>query len=77
MWSRRLLSNWRAGYTAGYRHGYRAGLAEPPEPMDIDEPAPWPRHIDPALDKLRYPPRGRRHFGEPRPGDYPGTEVAS
>lgn len=62
-------------------HQVRADLAEaalagrPAEPYDVDEPAPWPTAIDPELDQLRYPPHGRKRFGEPRPGEYAGGPV--
>jgi hypothetical protein len=28
--------------------------------------------LDAQLETLRYGPGGRAHFGDPRPGDYPG-----
>lgn len=49
----------REAYWRGYEDGYRDGQNAPAEALDVDDPAPWPTSIDPALDRLRYPPDGR------------------
>lgn len=64
----------RAGFVSGISEGYREALADiSAELLDVDEPAPWPQTLSNALDRLRYPPLGRRHFGDPRPGDFAGA----
>jgi hypothetical protein len=64
---------------AAYRRGLADGWAGV-EPVDVDPPRDFPDDQDRArmreLDELRYPPHGRKRFGEPRPGDYTGGPVA-
>jgi hypothetical protein len=66
---------------AAYQRGLVDGWAEVGrEPLDVDPPRDFPDEHDRArmreLDELRYPPHGRKRFGEPRPGDYTGGPVA-
>ena len=71
-----------AGYSAGYEHGHQAGYAE----AEADMAARWHAAADPIaaggpsfaeLERRRWGPGGREHFGDPRPGDFPGREGGS
>jgi hypothetical protein len=64
---------WKLGYEAGRREGYEAGarLLE----------AEWPAIVRPLsgpslaeLERRRWGPGGRAHFGDPRPGDFKGRQ---
>jgi hypothetical protein len=61
--------------------GFAAGLeaAPPVVLLDVDPAGDYPNEIDRQrireLDELRYPPHGRKRFGESRPGEYQGGPV--
>src|ERR1039458_6078932 len=68
-----------------YAVGLAAGLARGYERCAADYERLWreaahpaarggPSHAD--LELLRWGPGGRDHFGDPRPGDFPGPEAA-
>jgi hypothetical protein len=70
-WERRLQAEGRAAYQAGYEDALRdtdRTWARNPlhAPMLLAEPT------QAELELRRYGPGGRDHFGDPRPGDYPG-----
>jgi hypothetical protein len=78
-WERVAESEWRAGYLFGVEVG-RAQI--------LDEEAAYRRATAALtrnasagrpfsdLELLRWGPRGREHFADPRPGDYPGRGAA-
>jgi hypothetical protein len=70
---------WREGYRLGREHGWRDGY----EQARAEQEAAWqevaakiarsasaPSFAE--LERRRWGPGGREHFGDPRPGDYPG-----
>lgn len=69
----RLLAAEQAAYRAGYADGFRdageelfaAYRALPPVVIEGESLA--------ELEARRWGPGGREHFGDPRPGDYPGA----
>jgi hypothetical protein len=61
-WLRRVLAAWAEGYQAALSDAVVESLARI---------YPAPGHV-PEIEKRRYPPDGREHFGDPRPGDFPG-----
>jgi hypothetical protein len=69
---RRILAAWRGGFRAGelahasdYERGFHDGaMALKRAEHDLVEMA--------RLDIARWGPRGREHFGDPRPGGYRG-----
>jgi hypothetical protein len=68
---RLALGRWM--YRAGWSDGYAAGRRD--EAADRD--AAWHAAAAPiaaagGLERRRWGPGGRRRFGDPRPGDYPG-----
>ena len=69
---------WAEGYQLGRERGRREGY----EASEADMAAQWREIASPVargglsyaeLERRRYGPGGRAHFGDPRPGDYPGT----
>ena len=66
LWLRRVLDAWREGYQAALGDAVIASL------LRI---WPAPGHV-PEIEKRRYPPSGREHFADPKPGDYTGGPVA-
>lgn len=64
LWLGRVLDAWRAGYEAALGDAVAASLLRV---------FPLPGHVTEA-EKRRYPPDGREHFADPRPGDYPGRQ---
>ena len=75
---------WRAlaaGYLAGCGHGYAIGYAD----AEADMARRWDEIARPVagglplaeLEERRWGPEGREHFGDPRPGDYPGRRVTA
>jgi hypothetical protein len=62
LWLRRVCDAWTEGYAAALDDAVVASL------LRI-----WPRpgHVS-EIEKRRYPPDGREHFADPRPGDFPG-----
>ena len=73
---------WRAladGYRAGLEHGYATGYAD----AEADMARRWDEIARPVasgppfaeLEERRWGPEGREHFGDPRPGDFPGRGV--
>ena len=86
LWLRRLLAAGRAAYQRGHLDGYAGGYAAgrtdaDDEWMDVLEPARaasrlaarMPTHAE--LERRRWGPGGREHFGDPRPGDFPGRKA--
>ena len=65
-WLRRVLDAWRQGYQAALNDAVVESL------LRI---YPAPGHVS-EIEKRRYPPDGREHFADPRPGDYTGGPVA-
>lgn len=57
-----------------YAAGYAAAEADMAARWDriARTTAPGPSHAD--LEEKRWGPGGRAHFGDPRPGDYPGRQ---
>jgi hypothetical protein len=53
-----------------FRDGYAAALSDAVV-ASLLRIWPDPGHVT-ELEKRRYGPGGREHFGDPRPGDYPG-----
>ena len=76
-WERRIDRAWRDGYDAGRRSrqdDYARGVADGAYArkragQDTVEQA--------RLELLRWGPGGREHFGDSRPGDYPGRSGAA
>lgn len=76
---------WRAladGYRAGLEHGHAIGYAD----AEADMEAAWHAVADPVarggpkhaeLAERRWGPGGREHFGDPRPGDFPGRRATA
>lgn len=83
MWGQGALQMWRWGFEAGRAYEQRQSVPMC-EQLDFDEPGDWPVRalgplpkIDPRLDRLRYPPHGRRSWmAGPdqyhRPGEWVG-----
>lgn len=74
------LARWfgRAEYERGWRDGYEQTAA--------DLEADWQEFTQPTAERLardaglmerRWGPGGREHFGDPRPGDFPGRQGAA
>jgi hypothetical protein len=64
-WLRRVLDAWREGYQAALSDAVVESLLRIfPEPGHVSD-----------LEKRRYPPDGREHFGKPRVGEYAGGPV--
>jgi hypothetical protein len=62
----------REAYAAGLAEGYRVGYERGARLRETEWPAviahlDGPTHDE--LEALRYGPRGREHFADPRPGD--------
>jgi hypothetical protein len=81
LYRRLMLDRWRQGYRLGREDGWRAGY----EAACRDQAASWRAVAGPVarsgpsfaeLERRRWGPGGRAHFGDPRPGDYPGREAA-
>jgi hypothetical protein len=71
------LAAWRDGYRAGHAAGYDRGFERGARLLEAE----WPVAVASVtacgpslaeLERLRWGPDGRGHFGDPRPGDYPG-----
>jgi len=71
------LQAWREGWLAGHEVGDQGGYARAIKDMERR----WHEVADPVarggpsfaeLERRRWGPGGRKHFGDPRPGDYPG-----
>jgi hypothetical protein len=65
----------REMYQAGHADGYQAGYRQ----AEADMAARWTRLARSVrgpsfaeLEERRWGPRGRAHFADPRPGDFPG-----
>lgn len=80
-----------AAELAGYRRGFADGQADGYRRGRQDEADQWFMSLAPArlaawraarspgyaeLERRRWGPGGREHFGDPRPGDFPGTGAA-
>ena len=71
----------RAAFVRGRKLGRREGY----EAAEADMAARWNRIARPVvrndpehaeLELRRWGPAGREHFGDPRPGDFPGRKTA-
>ena len=79
-WERLALDWARSAYRSGYQDGLRAGRVDGYRMGYAAASADWRLAAGPApragshaeLDRLRYPPGGREHFADPRPGDFQG-----
>jgi hypothetical protein len=80
MWLRRMLAAERAAYERGRADGWRDGF----EAAYREIEAAWHAVADPVarggpshaeLERRRWGPGGREHFGDPRPDDYMGGPV--
>jgi hypothetical protein len=82
-WAARLDAEYRAGFDLGKQIGTGIGRRQ----VLAEEAAAWRRVAgkvargagDPSfaeLERRRWGPGGRDHVGDPRPGDFPGTEGA-
>ena len=78
LWLRRVYDSWRDGWRAGFEAGDAAGTRRTQRewhvtaiglPLSVLGPS-WAE-----LERRRYGPGGRAHFGDPRPGDYTGGPV--
>ena len=79
VWSQRCLDWWSDGYRAGWAARDEVGggvTVVDYNAADLarmqGEWADQARAAYAGLDAKRYPPRGREHFADPRPGDFPG-----
>jgi hypothetical protein len=75
---RRLLDAVRRAYLDGYRDGHADACREQDENWRQTPPlriAAGPAYA--VLEQLRYGPGGREHFGDPRPGDFPGRRESA
>ncbi len=77
-WLDRVYDSWRAGWRAGFEAGDAAGTRRTARewhvtaiglPLSVLGPS-WAE-----LERRRYGPGGRAHFGDPRPGEYAGGPV--
>jgi hypothetical protein len=81
LWLRRLLAAeqeaYERGRARGVEEGRRDALAE--EAAQRREAAGlMPAGLSHAeLERMRWGAAGREHFGDPRPGDYPGLAAAA
>jgi hypothetical protein len=71
------LAAWQEGYRQGYGDGYDAGRREEARERDqawnaIAKPIARGGVTHAELERRRWGPGGREHFGDPRPGDRPG-----
>lgn len=72
MWQRRVAEAFRDGYAAAeHQHGgdYGRGLVDG---AAVRKRAEHDLVEFARLELLRWGPGGREHFGDPRPGDFPG-----
>jgi hypothetical protein len=78
-WQQRLGVEYRLGYAIGHALGVEEGRRR--EAAERDRA--WKRIAKPIarggtthaeLERRRWGPGGREHFGDPRPGDYPGRQ---
>jgi len=71
-----MLPGFAQGYGCGFAQGYEEGLQEARTELARSwremarKIARWEPYAE--LEVLRYGPGGREHFGDPRPGDFPG-----
>ena len=81
-WQARLGVEYRLGYAIGHALGVDEGRRLEAEERD----AAWNRIAGPIarggdsyaeLELRRWGPGGREHFGDPRPGDYPGRRESA
>lgn len=79
MWQRAALARERAAY----RRGHAAGVEEGRRAEAAERDAAWHAFAAPVvkhlqgpsfaeLERRRWGPGGRAHFGDPRPGDFTG-----
>ena len=70
---------------AAFAWGRKLGQQEGYEAAEADMAARWNRIARPVvrndpehaeLELRRWGPAGREHFGDPRPGDFPGRKTA-
>lgn len=82
-WQHRLTAEYRLGYALGHAIGVEEGRRAETAGRD----AAWNAIARPIargayelshaeIEELRWGPGGREHFGDPRPGDYPGRGAA-
>ena len=75
----------REMYQAGHADGYRAGYEVARGEREAGAAAWWREHgrslaqgpTHAELEERRWGPGGRAHFGDPRPGDFPGLGTQS
>lgn len=80
-WQARLGVEYKLGYAIGHALGVEEGRAL--EAAERDRA--WNRAAGTIirgetyaeLDRRRWGPGGRAHFGDPRPGDYPGRRESA
>jgi hypothetical protein len=80
-WLSRLLAAERAAYQRGVRDGIETGRRLESAERDAE----WVRIARPAarglplaeLERRRWGPGGREHFGDPQPGDFQGRRTAA
>lgn len=73
----------RESFDAGVRYGYQRGVEAARGELSAGHAAWWrdrgqrlvdePSHAE--LEEIRWGPGGREHYGDPRPGDYPGRQA--
>lgn len=64
-WRRLAWQLWHDGFEAAQHNAVTESLSRA---------WPGPRYVS-EIERARYGPLGREHFGDPRPGDYPGRGV--
>ena len=75
----RALADW---YSAGLDHGYAIAYADAEDDMaqrwdEITRPATRKGPDFAELERRRWGEGGREHFGDPRPGDFPGRRASA
>ncbi|MGH3160370.1 MAG: hypothetical protein ACRDOC_00665 [Streptosporangiaceae bacterium] len=73
------LTWWADGYAAGFRAGEQVGARRAMREWHVTAAGLPMAAIGPSwaeLERRRWGPGGRAHFGDPRPGDYTGGPVA-
>ena len=74
LWQRRLLGAEQAAYARGYADA-QADMAAAWHAVADPVARGGPKHAE--LEERRWGPEGREHFGDPRPGDFPGRRVTA
>jgi hypothetical protein len=68
---------WKLGYAAGVGEGRRLEADERDQAWIRAAAAVIKGETHAELERRRWGPRGRRHFGDPRPGDFRGRQAGA